>query len=295
MKERNPFISVVMPVYNGEKYLDEAIQSILTQTYEDFEFIIINDGSTDSSLEIIEKYKNQDERIILISRENRGLIASLNEGIEKARGQYIARMDADDISLPTRFEKQLKQMIVQNADFCGCNFIVIDEDGNSLLSRVMSTSKNLNRVILARSTPFAHGSVLMKKSFLNKNNLMYGDTKYDKAEDYALWIQSIEKNAVIINVDDFLFKYRDIGESLSKNKINYLHAMSLSKMYINRNATQLFDIIQNNKKKLNEFELDNISYFLIKTFYKFNFFQVFSLLRKIPARINIINLFRIIF
>ena len=115
----NPKISVVMSVYNGQDYLDEAIQSILKQTYKDFEFIIINDGSIDKSLEIIEKYKQQDERIVLISRENKGLIASLNEGIEKARGKYIARMDADDISLPNRFEEQLKIM-ENDKEIVGC-------------------------------------------------------------------------------------------------------------------------------------------------------------------------------
>ena len=107
-----PMISVVMPVYNAEKYLDEAIKSILVQTCKDFEFIIINDGSNDKSLEIIEKYNIQDERIVLINRENRGLIASLNEGIEKTKGRYIARMDADDISLPDRFEKQIEFLFV---------------------------------------------------------------------------------------------------------------------------------------------------------------------------------------
>ncbi|HIP11775.1 MAG TPA: glycosyltransferase family 2 protein, partial [Arcobacter sp.] len=104
---KNPMVSVLLSVYNGEKYLDEAIESILNQTYQDFEFIIINDGSTDKSLEIIEKYKKEDNRIVVISRENKGLIYSLNEGISQAKGKYIARMDADDISLATRFEEQV--------------------------------------------------------------------------------------------------------------------------------------------------------------------------------------------
>ena len=95
----NPLVSVVMSVYNSEKYLKEAIESILNQTYTNFEFIIVNDGSTDSSLDIIQEYMKKDERIVLISRDNKGLPYSLNEGIEKAKGKYIARMDADDISL----------------------------------------------------------------------------------------------------------------------------------------------------------------------------------------------------
>ncbi|MEJ2498929.1 MAG: glycosyltransferase family 2 protein [Sulfurovaceae bacterium] len=91
-------ISVILPVYNGALYLDEAIKSILSQTYSNFEFIIINDGSTDNSLEIINRYTPIDDRMKVISRENRGLITSLNEGIEKSEGTYIARIDQDDVS-----------------------------------------------------------------------------------------------------------------------------------------------------------------------------------------------------
>jgi len=113
-------VSIVMSVYNAQKYLDEAIESILNQTYSNFEFIIINDGSTDKSLEIIENYAKKDSRIIVINRENKGLIYSLNEGIRKANGKYIARMDADDISLPQRLEKQVEFMEKnKNIGICG--------------------------------------------------------------------------------------------------------------------------------------------------------------------------------
>ena len=95
---KNILISVVMSVYNGDKYLSDSIESILNQTYENFEFIIINDGSEDSSIDIINKYMNYDKRIVLINRKNRGLAYSLNEGIAKSKGEYIARMDADDWS-----------------------------------------------------------------------------------------------------------------------------------------------------------------------------------------------------
>ena len=97
-----------MSVYNGEKYLVKAIESILNQTYTKFEFIIVNDGSSDNSLKIIKEFMKKDNRIILINRENKGLPYSLNEGISIAKGKYIARMDADDISLSERFEKQIK-------------------------------------------------------------------------------------------------------------------------------------------------------------------------------------------
>jgi len=98
-------VSVIMSVYNGEKFLSQAIESILSQTFIDFEFIIINDGSHDGSLDIIRSY--HDQRMKLISRENRGLISSLNEAISLANGQYLARMDADDVSLPERLARQV--------------------------------------------------------------------------------------------------------------------------------------------------------------------------------------------
>jgi glycosyltransferase involved in cell wall biosynthesis len=205
-----------MPVYNGEKYLDEAIQSILNQTYENFEFIIINDGSTDKSLEIIEKYKSQDERIVVISRENKGLIDSLNEGIEKSKGKYIARMDADDISLPTRFEKQIELMEKEDADICGCHWFIMNELGKSIDCSTVPLSNPSLLLYLSYSVPFAHGSVMIRKSFLEDNRLYYGSGYAKHAEDYDLWIKMFECGAKFVNVDDFLFRYRQFKQSLSQ-------------------------------------------------------------------------------
>ena len=106
--DNNILVSVILPVYNAQKYLEEAIESIINQTYTNFEFIIIDDGSGDNSLNIINKYQKQDSRILVITRENKGLVYTLNEGINQAKGKYIARMDADDISLSNRFEKQIE-------------------------------------------------------------------------------------------------------------------------------------------------------------------------------------------
>src|SRR5215831_13102998 len=102
-----PCVSVVLPVYNGEKYLAEALDSILQQTFNDYELIVIDDGSTDRSSAIIESYVKKDRRVIVHRQDNCGLIMSLNQGSSLARGKYIARMDADDVSLPQRLEKQL--------------------------------------------------------------------------------------------------------------------------------------------------------------------------------------------
>ena len=249
----NPMISVVMSVYNGEKYLDEAIESILNQTYKDFEFIIINDGSTDKSLEIIEKYKNKDERIVLISRENRGLIASLNEGITKARGEYIARMDADDISLPKRFEEQVQFMKSENIDICGGNYLSINSDGSLFSLNLTPQSHELCTLSLVSKVPFAHPTVMMRKGFLDKYAFKYGQSSFKKAEDLDLWMKMHEKGAKFGNVAELILKYRILENSLSKvndKKIRQETASILGEFYLN-NKKELEKILNKNFEYLN--------------------------------------------
>ncbi len=126
-------ISVIMPVYNAERYVAEAVQSILDQTFRDFEFIIVNDGSTDGSLAILERFAKSDPRIKLISRPNTGLVFALNEMLELARGEFIARMDADDVAIPDRFAQQLRYL-AQHPDVVavGCRVYLIDPKGRRL-------------------------------------------------------------------------------------------------------------------------------------------------------------------
>ncbi len=125
-----PSISVLMPVYNTERYVAEAIESILAQTFGDFEFIIVNDGSTDDSLAILRRYEQQDQRIRLITRPNTGIVGALNDGLALARAELVARMDADDVSLPERLGKQRDFM----SSHPGCvamstAYTIMDPDG----------------------------------------------------------------------------------------------------------------------------------------------------------------------
>jgi glycosyltransferase involved in cell wall biosynthesis len=208
----NPLISVVLSVYNAEPYLVEAIESILNQTYENFEFIIINDGSTDRSLKIIKSY--DDKRIICISRENKGLIASLNEGIQKARGKYIVRMDADDISLPKRFEAQVAFMEKnQDIDLCGTSVTAF---GDNIKSNVWKPSKD-NKTIqtqLLFSSPLFHPTVIMRRDVILKYDLLY-DEKFKHAEDFELWSR-FAKYTKISNIQKPLLKYRILTDSITR-------------------------------------------------------------------------------
>lgn len=203
-----------MSVYNGEKYLAEAIESVLNQTFTSFEFIIINDGSTDESLLIINSYMEVDERIVVISRENRGLIASLNEGIEIARGKYIARMDADDISMPTRFEKQIEFLERnQEVGVCGTWVEVFGDDIRKKHWVLPVNDKEL-KVRLLFSIPFVHPSVMMRKSIIDRNGLRY-QSAYVNAEDYKLWLD-FSWCANFSNLPQTLLKYRYRSDSVSR-------------------------------------------------------------------------------
>ena len=213
---QKPLISVVMPVYNGGVYLKEAIESILNQTYKNFEFIIIDDGSTDNSLSIIKEYAFNDNRIIVVDRENRGLITTLNEGIDLAKGKYIARMDADDISLPTRFEKQFKYMEQNNLDICGGDFIIIDEKGKEIKHSVVPKSFKEIVLTLGFNVPFAHPSVFIKKSFLIKHKIKYGGSGKKFAEDLDMWLTMFNHGAIFGNVNDKILLYRIVPTSLSR-------------------------------------------------------------------------------
>jgi|TARA_B110000879_G_scaffold97898_1_gene133283 glycosyltransferase involved in cell wall biosynthesis len=217
-KSHQPIISVVMPVYNAEFYLEEAITSILNQTYKNFEFIIIDDGSNDNSLEIIQKASSKDSRIICISRENKGIIYSLNEGIKLSKGSYIARMDADDISYPDRFEEQYKFMLDNNLDICGGNYISINKDG--LFKKLHEVPKEGFEILLtmASSVPFAHPSVMIKKSFLTNHELIYGTYGFRSAEDLDLWISMYYEGARFGNIGTCILQYRLLSNSLSSIK-----------------------------------------------------------------------------
>lgn len=202
--EKGPKISVLMSVYNGEKYLCEAIESILNQTFKDFEFLIINDGSTDKTGKILESY--EDSRIRIINnKENIGLTKSLNKGLKLAKGKYIARMDADDISLPKRFEKQVKFMD-KNSEIavCGTWLKLI---GNNIgdIWKVPSDSETLRSLMLFYPALY-HPTTFIRKALLEKYNLRY-DESFICSQDYDLWARMAEK-LKISNLKEVLLFHR---------------------------------------------------------------------------------------
>lgn len=187
-----PEITVLMSVYNGEQWLGESIESILRQTYWDFEFLIVNDGSTDSSINIIEKYAETDSRIVVVDKPNTGLADSLNIGIQMAQGIWIARIDADDISLPDRLQKQLDA--VRKFDNCvlvGSGISLIDEHGLILQTYLYPSKHSSLRGRLIRLGPFfAHSSAFYHAETVRSVGCYRGSIY--RAEDYDLWLRLVE-------------------------------------------------------------------------------------------------------
>ena len=173
-----------MPVYNGEKYIKDTIESVLNQTYKDFEFIIVDDGSTDNTLNIIKVFN--DERIKIIEVNHGGIVNALNTGLDMATGEYIVRVDSDDISLPERFEKLLEYM-ENNRDVvvCGSWAKTINTNGEVMggLKYPPIDHVDIKKYLLLHN-PFIHPSVIIRKDILNKSGKY---KKYKHNEDYELW------------------------------------------------------------------------------------------------------------
>lgn len=205
-----PLISVVLPAFNAEKYVREAVQSILTQSFMDFELIVIDDGSRDGTKAILEELCEQDDRIILVSRENKGLVTSLNEGVALARGMWIARMDADDIALPHRLERQLKWLRNTHADICGSWAKMFGAYDNRIIKHAQSDAAI--RMELLFGSAFVHPSVMMKAELVKT---MRYDKAWENAEDYDLWERIARSGWIMTNVPEVLLLYRQHETQIS--------------------------------------------------------------------------------
>lgn len=208
-----PKISVIMPAYNAETYIKEAIDSILAQTFRNFEFIILNDCSADRTEEIILSYR--DERIVYLKNErNMGVAATLNKGLAVAKGDYIARMDADDISLPQRFQKQVEYLDAHpDVAVLGTNTETFNENG-PVCTGWSATDPAQMKVDLLFSCGLAHPSVMMRRAVILE--LGGYDLAFEGMEDYELWCRAAEKHGVT-TLAQVLFRYRVHSAQVTKN------------------------------------------------------------------------------
>jgi glycosyltransferase involved in cell wall biosynthesis len=209
-----PLVSVVIPVYNAQKYLHETIESVLVQTHTNFELILVNDGSTDNSEKIIRQFQKKDNRIILKNSKNLGIASALNNAIQISKGKYIARLDADDISLPHRIKKQVKFMEANpSIDVCGSWVEIFGEYDNNFIWKFPINDKQLKTRLLF-SVPFAHPSVMMRQKLIKKFDLKY-NLEYPTVVDYKFWLD-VSKHAKFATIPEVLIKYRYIKTSISR-------------------------------------------------------------------------------
>jgi len=204
-KQKNPLVSFLLPVYNAEKFLTETLHSIIEQTYENFEVIAIDDGSSDSSLAILKKYSSFDPRIKVYSRENRGLVRTLNEAIERSSGELLARIDSDDLCVPNRIVWQVKAMNANpRAVLCYGYFEIFSEDGEFITKEYRHSHQEDIKRWMYFSNPIAHASVMLRKSLLPKD--LYSG-KVGPTEDFEFWTRLAAKHDFVC-IRKMIMRYR---------------------------------------------------------------------------------------
>ncbi|MBQ9089587.1 MAG: glycosyltransferase family 2 protein [Alphaproteobacteria bacterium] len=213
-----PTISVIMSTYNrtdsyGEDLLSRSVNSILRQTYKDFEFIIINDGSDDKTAEVLKRFAQQDKRIIVLTNpQNKGLPYSLNKGLDIAKGKYIARMDDDDFSVPSRFDKQVR-FLDENPHISatGCSLTFNGKD-----PLLFPSDPDEAKAYTFTKVPVLHPCAMFRRDFIEKHNIRYVNT-YPNAEDMPFWYDfTIVHNGLISNLPDMLL-YKKANAKKAKN------------------------------------------------------------------------------
>lgn len=225
------FCSVIMPVHNGERFLRKAIESVLNQTYTNFEFLIIKNCSTDSSLDIIESY--DDNRIRLIIEKDCGQVQAYNRGFREAKGEYIFIHDQDDVSHHERFEKQLNCMLEQNVDICGSYFNLMSQSGKIIGHIKMPTKSSdiIDELVYKNSTIF-NSSVCIRKTVFA--NIGYFDILYYPSADYDFYLKGLTKFSYA-NVPETLYSWRQHEKQISSSDVKTISEKTILISLKNKN------------------------------------------------------------
>jgi glycosyltransferase involved in cell wall biosynthesis len=220
----SPLVSVIMSVHNGERFLGESVDSILRQTFADFEFIIVDDGSTDASHEIIRRYAERDARIVCIRHERKGLTSSLNDAIALARGELFARMDADDIAHPARLQRQIEFLNAHpDCVAVGSSVVIMDEDGNDIhVDEGPTEHAQIEERLLAGRGALCHPTVMMRASAVRQVG-GYRE-QYHLAQDMDLFLRLGEVGR-LANIREPLLRYRWHLDSIGHRKNQYEAAL----------------------------------------------------------------------
>ena len=210
-----------MSAYNSEKFLEESLESIVQQTFSDFELIIFDDASTDATREIITSYAAKDNRITpVFNRQNSGLTVNLNRGIKMSKGAYIARMDADDVSLPTRLDKQVSFLEHHtNIDLIGTDSVDIDDKGTEMHLRTVPEMHHAIIRLLPKANPITHSTVMFRKQSFAKIN--FYNESYRTTQDYEMWFRAAGTGLKFQNINEVLLKYRMDNAYASRKSFTY--------------------------------------------------------------------------
>lgn len=263
INNQKPLVSVIMAAYNAERYIAEAIESILSQTYSNWELIIADDASTDTTTDIIGRYAKQDSRIKTIRLDkNSGQAIARNKAIEKSIGKYLAILDADDISLPNRLTTQVEFLESnKNIDFVGSSADLIDKDGKIIGKKAKSQTNEEIKFSLLLQTQFITSSVVLKKEIFMKTNGF--DTKYLYAEDYDMWNKLSLQGRKCANIKEVLIQHRIQPQSVTQmshtQQIQEQHALNINARSVSRFINIPREKLENlvnfiNNKKLSIFE-----------------------------------------
>jgi glycosyltransferase involved in cell wall biosynthesis len=225
-------VSVILPLYNGEEYLDFAIKSILSQTHRDLELIIIDDGSSDNSFSVAQTYVEKDPRVRLYTKVNSGIVDSLNLALDVSKGDIIARMDADDIATPDRIEKLLQCRAMTNADIVYSNISLIDKYGAKICTGFMPNKNIVLRLLESRNF-IPHPSVLFLKSVITEAG---GYTKrLPYSEDLDLWIRLRDAGKKFSFCNNVLLHYR-INPNTSRKELYNRYWFDIARLcFLNKN------------------------------------------------------------
>lgn len=213
-----PITSVILPVYNGSQYLSATLSAILSQSFSDFELIIINDGSSDDSESVIKSFN--DPRIKYFSQKNQGLPATLNRAIGLAQGEFVARQDQDDLSFPLRLEKQV-EFLTKNPDvgMVGTNAEIWENNDKTDRLLEHPSDDATIKFNLLFNNPFVHSSVVVRRNVFEKVGLYCEDKSRQPPEDYELWSR-VARKCKMANLPDVLLAYREVPNSMSRSGVN---------------------------------------------------------------------------
>ncbi len=226
----NPKVSVIMGIYNCEKTLADAIESVLAQTYTDWELIMCDDGSKDHTYQIAESYRQKypNQIILLKNKVNKRLAATLNRCLRAAKGEYIARMDADDQNLPERFAKEVAYLDSHPDVSCvGTNVIIFDDEGDH---NVRLYTEHPTRRSFVHMSPFAHPTIMMRKKAYDALGGYVSSKDTLRAEDLDLWFRFFEKGYKGYVIQEPLFRYRESVEDYKKRSLRA--AIGITNIYL---------------------------------------------------------------